>query len=114
SRRDEEIETLSTEKGQLIIHLSNLSSQLDNLTSEKERLLEEIARKEEEKNSLQIALSEKNMKLSELQAEVDTLASEKGQLMFYLYSILNRENIFMSFFRKSYRKFKSILRRGRF
>ncbi|MEM0333294.1 MAG: hypothetical protein QXX30_02395, partial [Candidatus Aenigmatarchaeota archaeon] len=69
-------------------NLSHLQTQLDSLSSEKERLLEEIARKEEEKNSLQRELEEKNGLISELQnnlshlqTQFDSLSSERKSLL---------------------------------
>ncbi|MEM4620338.1 MAG: hypothetical protein QW607_09000, partial [Desulfurococcaceae archaeon] len=90
-----------------------LSSQLDSLSSEKERLLEEIARKEEEKNSLQRELEEKKGLISELQREVETLSAEKGRLIFMLYRLTNRPNAFEIMIRKYYSKVKKLFRKWR-
>ncbi|MEM5882483.1 MAG: hypothetical protein QXS69_03420, partial [Candidatus Aenigmatarchaeota archaeon] len=64
-------------------NLSHLQTQLDSLSSEKERLLEEIARKEEEKNSLQRELEEKNGLISELQNNLSSLEQEFKKIMDY-------------------------------
>ncbi|MEM2265199.1 MAG: hypothetical protein QXX03_08455, partial [Nitrososphaerota archaeon] len=72
-----------------------------------------ISRKDEEKNSLQIALSEKEKQLSELQREVETLSAEKGRLIFMLYNLTNRPNAFIIVAKRYYSKMKKLFRRWR-
>ncbi|MEM5815918.1 MAG: CmcI family methyltransferase [Candidatus Aenigmatarchaeota archaeon] len=79
--------------------LKTLIAHLENLTSERQKLLEEIARKEEEKNILQ--------------REVETLSAEKGRLIFMLYKLTNRPNAFEKMVMKYYSKVKKLFRKWR-